>query len=33
MQIIGRPFDEQTILRVAHAYEEASDTVGRIAPL
>ena len=33
MQIIGRPFDEQTILRVAHAYEEASDTVGRVAPL
>jgi len=33
MQIIGRPFDEQTILRVAHVYEEASDTVGRIAPL
>jgi len=33
MQIIGRPFDEQTILRVGQAYEDASDTIGRIAPL
>jgi aspartyl-tRNA(Asn)/glutamyl-tRNA(Gln) amidotransferase subunit A len=33
MQIIGRPFDERTILRVGRAYESASDTVGRIAPL
>jgi aspartyl-tRNA(Asn)/glutamyl-tRNA(Gln) amidotransferase subunit A len=33
MQIIGRPFDERTILRVGRAYESASDTVGRIAPV
>jgi aspartyl-tRNA(Asn)/glutamyl-tRNA(Gln) amidotransferase subunit A len=33
MQIIGRPFDEATVLRVGQAYEDASDTVGRIAPL
>lgn len=32
MQVIGRPFDEQTVLRVAQAYEDASDTVGRISP-
>ena len=25
MQIVGRPFDEQTALRVAHAYEAATD--------
>jgi aspartyl-tRNA(Asn)/glutamyl-tRNA(Gln) amidotransferase subunit A len=25
MQIIGRPFDEETILRVAHAYEQATE--------
>ncbi len=25
LQIIGKPFDEQTILRVAHAYEQATD--------
>lgn len=31
MQIIGRPFEEATILRVGRAYEAASDTVGRIA--
>jgi aspartyl-tRNA(Asn)/glutamyl-tRNA(Gln) amidotransferase subunit A len=23
-QIIGRPFDEETVLRVAHAYEQAT---------
>jgi aspartyl-tRNA(Asn)/glutamyl-tRNA(Gln) amidotransferase subunit A len=25
LQIVGRPFDEGTVLRVAHAYEQASD--------
>jgi len=25
VQIVGRPFDESTILRLAHAYEEATD--------
>jgi aspartyl-tRNA(Asn)/glutamyl-tRNA(Gln) amidotransferase subunit A len=24
MQIVGRPFDEATVLRVAHAYEQAT---------
>jgi aspartyl-tRNA(Asn)/glutamyl-tRNA(Gln) amidotransferase subunit A len=24
LQIVGRPFDEGTILRIAHAYEQAS---------
>jgi aspartyl-tRNA(Asn)/glutamyl-tRNA(Gln) amidotransferase subunit A len=33
MQVIGRPFDEATVLRVGQAYEDASDTVGRLAPL
>lgn len=32
MQVMGRPFDEATLLRVGRAYENASDTVGRIAP-
>jgi aspartyl-tRNA(Asn)/glutamyl-tRNA(Gln) amidotransferase subunit A len=31
MQIMGRPIEEATILRVGHAYESASDTVGRLA--
>jgi aspartyl-tRNA(Asn)/glutamyl-tRNA(Gln) amidotransferase subunit A len=25
VQIVGRPFDESTILRLAHAYEQATD--------
>jgi aspartyl-tRNA(Asn)/glutamyl-tRNA(Gln) amidotransferase subunit A len=25
MQIIGKPFDEVTIFRVGHAYQEATD--------
>ena len=33
MQVTGRPFDEATVLRVGAAYEAASDTVGRIAPV
>jgi aspartyl-tRNA(Asn)/glutamyl-tRNA(Gln) amidotransferase subunit A len=24
MQVVGRPFDEMTVLRVAHAYEQAT---------
>jgi aspartyl-tRNA(Asn)/glutamyl-tRNA(Gln) amidotransferase subunit A len=31
MQIIGRPFDEATVLRIGQAYETASNTVGRLA--
>ena len=31
MQIMGRPFDEATVLRVGQAYETASDNVGRLA--
>jgi aspartyl-tRNA(Asn)/glutamyl-tRNA(Gln) amidotransferase subunit A len=33
MQVTGRPFDEATVLRVGAAYEAASPTVGRIAPV
>ncbi|WP_422391395.1 amidase [Arthrobacter sp. N1] len=33
VQIMGRPFAEQTVLAVGRAYELATDTVGRIAPL
>jgi aspartyl-tRNA(Asn)/glutamyl-tRNA(Gln) amidotransferase subunit A len=25
LQIAGRPFDEATVLRVGHAYEQATD--------
>jgi aspartyl-tRNA(Asn)/glutamyl-tRNA(Gln) amidotransferase subunit A len=25
LQLIGRPFDESTVLRAAHAYEQATD--------
>jgi aspartyl-tRNA(Asn)/glutamyl-tRNA(Gln) amidotransferase subunit A len=25
LQIVGRPFDEATVLRVGHAYEQATD--------
>jgi aspartyl-tRNA(Asn)/glutamyl-tRNA(Gln) amidotransferase subunit A len=31
MQIMGRPFDEATVLKVGQAYEAASNTVGRLA--
>jgi aspartyl-tRNA(Asn)/glutamyl-tRNA(Gln) amidotransferase subunit A len=31
IQITGRPFDEQTVLRAGQAYQTASDTVGQIA--
>jgi aspartyl-tRNA(Asn)/glutamyl-tRNA(Gln) amidotransferase subunit A len=33
MQLIGRPFDEATLLDAGCAYEAATDVVGRIAPL
>ncbi len=33
MQVTGRPFDEATVLRVGAAYQAASTTVGRIAPV
>src|SRR6185436_10000970 len=33
MQIVGRPFDETTILRVGHAYEQATDWHTRRPPL
>jgi aspartyl-tRNA(Asn)/glutamyl-tRNA(Gln) amidotransferase subunit A len=29
LQIVGRPFDEATTLRLGHAYERATDWVGR----
>ena len=32
MQIAGRPFDEATVLRVAHAYEQASGWNKRVPP-
>ncbi|HEX7381516.1 MAG TPA: amidase [Nevskiaceae bacterium] len=31
MQIIGRAFDEQTVLRAGRSFEKATDSVGRIA--
>ena len=33
MQIGGRPFDEATLLRVAHAYEQATPWHERRAPV
>lgn len=33
LQIVGRPFDEETVLRVAHAYEQAGDWHLRRPPL
>jgi aspartyl-tRNA(Asn)/glutamyl-tRNA(Gln) amidotransferase subunit A len=33
LQIVGRPFDEETVLRVAHAYEQATDWHLRRPPL
>ncbi|MGW1377509.1 amidase [Streptomyces sp. NPDC002446] len=32
MQLIGRPLDEATVLRVGHAYETARGQVGEVAP-
>jgi aspartyl-tRNA(Asn)/glutamyl-tRNA(Gln) amidotransferase subunit A len=33
LQILGRPFDEETILRVAHAYELRTNWRGRRPPI
>ena len=33
LQLIGKPFDEATVLRVAHAYEQATDWHLRKPPL
>jgi Asp-tRNA(Asn)/Glu-tRNA(Gln) amidotransferase A subunit family amidase len=33
LQVVGRPFDEATILRVAHAYEQATDWHRRRPPV
>lgn len=33
MQLVGRPFSEGMLLRVARAYEAATVTIGRIAPV
>ncbi len=31
LQIVGRPFDEATVLRLGHAYESAASSIGRPA--
>ena len=33
LQIVGRPFDEETVLRAAHAYEQATEWHLRRPPL
>jgi aspartyl-tRNA(Asn)/glutamyl-tRNA(Gln) amidotransferase subunit A len=33
LQLAGRPFDEETVLRVAHAYEQATDWHSRRPPI
>ncbi|MCY3692018.1 MAG: amidase family protein, partial [Chloroflexi bacterium] len=33
LQIVGRPFDEATALRVAHAYEQAAGFIDRRPPV
>jgi aspartyl-tRNA(Asn)/glutamyl-tRNA(Gln) amidotransferase subunit A len=33
LQLVGRPFDEATLLRVAHAYQQATDWHRRRCPL
>jgi len=33
LQVVGRPFDEATVLRLGHAYERATDWVARRPPL
>jgi aspartyl-tRNA(Asn)/glutamyl-tRNA(Gln) amidotransferase subunit A len=33
LQVIGRPFDEETVLRVGHAYEQATEWHRRRANL
>jgi aspartyl-tRNA(Asn)/glutamyl-tRNA(Gln) amidotransferase subunit A len=32
LQIVGRPFDEATVLRVGHAYEQATEWHRRRPP-
>ena len=32
MQLIGKPFDEATLLRTAHAYQQATDWHTRVPP-
>jgi len=32
-QVIGRPFDEATILRIAHAYEALTDWTSQAPPI
>jgi len=32
MQIVGKPFDEATILRLAHHYQQATDWHRRMPP-
>ena len=32
LQVVGRPFDEATILRVGHAYEQAAGFWRRLPP-
>jgi aspartyl-tRNA(Asn)/glutamyl-tRNA(Gln) amidotransferase subunit A len=33
LQLVGRPFDESTVLRAGHAYEQATEWHARKAPL
>jgi aspartyl-tRNA(Asn)/glutamyl-tRNA(Gln) amidotransferase subunit A len=33
LQLAGRPFDEETVLRAAHAYEQATEWHGRRPPI
>ena len=33
LQIVGRPFAEEMVLRVAHAYEQATEWHNRRAPI
>ena len=33
MQIIGRPFSEETLLRIAYAYEQATDWHNKKPPI
>ena len=33
LQLLGRPFGEETILRIAHAYEQATGWHREVAPL
>jgi Asp-tRNA(Asn)/Glu-tRNA(Gln) amidotransferase A subunit family amidase len=33
LQLIGKPFDEATLLRAAHAYQQATDWHRRVPPV